>query len=128
MSTNPVAVPETQPTSQPETGALGRMTGVIVNPKPTFGEIARRTTWVVPFITLCVLSIIVSGLLAQKTDWRSFFERQDSKNPRFDQMPQDQKDNILENQVKYAPKIALAFGIVFTALFALFMTLVYWGA
>jgi hypothetical protein len=124
VSTNPVAAPE----SQPETGAVGRMNGVIVSPTRTFAEIARRPTWMVPFITLCVLSIIVSGLLAQKTDWRSFFERQDSKNPRFDQMPQDQKDNILENQVKYAPKIAFAFGIVFTALFALFMTLVYWGA
>ena len=124
MSTNPVAVTE----SQPETGALGEMTGVIVSPTRTFAEIARRPTWVVPFITLCVLSIIVSGLLAQKTDWRSFFERQDSKNPRFDQMPQDQKDAMLENQVKYAPKFAFAFGIVFTALFALFMTLVYWGA
>src|ERR1700676_1333794 len=128
MSTNPSAVPENQPTGQPEPGALGRMTGVIVSPTRTFAEIARRPTWVVPFITLCVLSIIVSGLLAQKTDWRSFFERQDSKNPRFDQMPQGQKDAILENQVKYAPKFAFAFGIVFTALFALFMTLVYWGA
>jgi hypothetical protein len=75
-----------------------------------------------------VLSIVVSGLLAQKTDWRSFFERQMSKNARLDQMPQDQKDRMLENQTKYAPKFAFAFGIVFTAVFALFMTLVYWGA
>lgn len=124
MSTNPVAVPE----SQPETGAIGRMNGVIVSPTRTFAEIARRPTWMVPFITLWVLSIMVSGLLAQKTDWRSFFERQDNKDPRFDQMPQDRKDHMLENQVQYAPKIAFGFGIVFTALFALFMTLVYWGA
>jgi Yip1 domain len=128
MSTTPVVVPESQPTGQPETGALGRMTGVIVSPTRTFGEIARRPTWVVPFLTLCVLSIVVSGLLAQKTDWRSFFERQDAKNSRFDQMPQEQKDRMLENQVKYAPKFALAFGIVFTAVFVLLMTLVYWGA
>jgi hypothetical protein len=51
-----------------------------------------------------------------------------SKNARLDQMPQDQKDRMLENQVKYAPKFAFAFGIVFTAVFVLFMTLVYWGA
>src|SRR6202795_5309978 len=100
MPTNPVAVPESQPTGQPETGAVGRMTGVVVSPTRTFGEIARRPTWVVPFITLCVLSIVVSGLLAQKTDWRSFFERQMSKNSRFDQMPQDQKDNILKKRCK----------------------------
>jgi len=132
MSTNPLEVPQSQvpspPESQPETGALGRMTGVIVSPTRTFTEIARRPTWVVPFITLCVLSIIVSGLLAQKTDWRSFFERQDSKNARFDQMPQDQKDRMVENQVKYAPKFAFAFGIVGTGIFVLFVTLMYWGA
>jgi len=56
MSTNPLAVPESQPTSQHEIGALGRMTGVIVNPPCTFAEIARRPTWAVPFIALCVLS------------------------------------------------------------------------
>jgi Yip1-like protein len=128
MSTNPVAVPESQPTGQPETGALARMTGVIVSPTRTFGEIARRPTWVVPFLTLCVLSIVVSGLLAQKTDWRSFFERQMSKNSRFDQMPQEQKDNILEKQVLYGPKFAFAVGVIFTPIFVLFITLVYWGA
>ena len=128
MSTNPVAVPESQPTGQPETGALGRMTGVIVSPTRTFGEIARRPTWVVPLLTFCVLGIVVSGLLAQKTDWRSFFERQMSKNSRFDQMPQDQKDNILEKQVQYGPKFAFVFGVIFTPIFVLFITLVFWGA
>jgi hypothetical protein len=128
MSTNPLAAPETQPASRPETGALGRITGVSVSPTRTFGEIARRPTWVVPLLALWVLSIIVSGLLAQKTDWRSFFERQMSKNSRFDQMPQDQKDNILEKQVQYGPKFAFAFGVILTPIFVLFITLVYWGA
>jgi hypothetical protein len=127
MSTNPLAVPDSQPTSQHETGALGRMTGMIVNPPCTFVEIARRPTWVTPFIALCVLNIIVSELLAQKTDWRSFFERQMSKNSRFDQMPQDQKDNMLEKQVQYGPKAAFAFGVIFTPIFVLLMTLGYWG-
>ena len=68
MSTAPVATPE----GQPEIGAVGRMTGVIVNPKQIFTEIAGRPTWVMPFLILCVLSIVVSGLLAQKTDWRDF--------------------------------------------------------
>jgi hypothetical protein len=42
MSTNPVPDLEGQPTNQPETGAMARMTGVIVNLKRTFAEIARR--------------------------------------------------------------------------------------
>ena len=124
MSTIPAVAPE----SQPEIGALARMTGVIVSPKATFTDIARRPTWAAPFVTLCLLALVVSGLLAQKTDWRSFFERQMSKNSRMDQMPQDQKDRMLENQVKYAPKFTYVIGVVFTAVFLLIWTLVYWGA
>jgi Yip1 domain len=51
-----------------------------------------------------------------------------SKNSRFDQMPQDQKDNMLEKQVQYGPKVAFALGVIFTPIFVLLMTLVYWGA
>jgi Yip1 domain len=124
MSTIPAPTTE----GQPEIGALARMTGVIVSPKATFTDIAQRPTWVAPFVTLCLLALVVSGLLAQKTDWRSFFERQMSKNSRMDQMPQDQKDRMLENQVKYAPKFTYAIGVVFTIVFVLIWTLVYWGA
>jgi hypothetical protein len=124
MSTIPAATPE----GQPEIGALARITGVIISPKATFTDIAQRPTWVAPFVTLCLLAIVVSGLLAQKTDWRNFFERQMSKNSRMDQMPQEQKDRILESQVKYAPKLSYVFGLVFTVVFVLIWTLVYWGA
>jgi Yip1 domain len=132
MSTNPAAVPESQPSSQhatqPEMSALSRITGVVVSPTHTFAEIARRPTWVVPFITLWVLSIVVFGLIAQKTDWRSYIERKDSKDARFDQMPQDQKDRMVENQVKFAPVVTFGAGIFITGIFILFVTLVYWGA
>jgi hypothetical protein len=124
MSTAPGVIPE----GQPETGAVGRMIGVIVSPKKTFGEIARRPTWAAPFITLCVLSIIVGALLGAKTDWRSFFERQDSQNARFEQMSQEQKDTMLENQAKYAPKVAFAFGLIGTVVIIFIVALVYWGA
>jgi hypothetical protein len=124
MSTSPVSTPEIQP----ESGAVGRMTEVIVAPKKTFADIARRPTWVAPFLILCMMSVIVGGLLGAKTDCCSFFERQMSKNPRFDQMPQEQKDRVLESQVKYAPKIAFAFGLIGTVMVTLLMALVYWGA
>jgi Yip1 domain len=124
MSTIPAATPE----GQPEIGVLARMTGVIVSPKATFTDIARRPTWAAPFVTLCLLAIVVSGLLGQKTDWRSFFERQMSKNSRMDQMPQDQKDNILEKQVKYAPQFSYVIGLVGTIIMVMVVTLVYWGA
>jgi hypothetical protein len=124
MSTLPV--PELA--AQPESSAVSRMTGVIFAPTKTFTEIARRPTWVAPFVIVCLLSVAVSSLIAQKTDWRGFFERQMSKNPRTEQMPQDQKDRILESQVKYGPKIAFAIGLIVTPFMMLLLTLVYWGA
>ncbi|MDP9338619.1 MAG: YIP1 family protein [Acidobacteriota bacterium] len=128
MSTLPVPEPATQTATQPESSAVSRMTGVVFSPARTFAEIARRPTWVAPFVVLCLLSIGVSALLAQKTDWRGFFERQMSKNSRTEQLPQDQKDRILESQVKYAPKFTYAFGLLGTAIFVLLTALVYWGA
>lgn len=124
MSTTPVSTPE----SQPESGAPGRMVGVILSPKNTFTEIARRPTWITPFLIMCLFSIVVGGLLGAKTDWRSFFERQMNQNSRFDHMPQDQKDRILDSQTKYAPKIAFAFGLIGTVIVVMVMALVYWGA
>ena len=120
-------LPEPQPAA-PESSAVSRMTGVIFAPTKTFTEIARRPTWAAPFIITCLLSIVVSSLIAQKTDWRGFFERQMSKNSRTEQMPQEQKDRIMESQVKYGPKIAFAFGLIITAFLMLFLTLIYWGA
>lgn len=122
MSTAPV-IPES-----PEVSAVGRMTGAIVSPKRTFADIARRPTWVLPFVTLCLLSIVAGALIGQKTDWRGFFERQLSKNARTDQMPQDQKDRIIEKQMQFAPKLAFAFGLIGTVVIIFVITLVYWGA
>ncbi len=124
MATTPVPVPE----QEAPIGLIGRLTGAIFSPKPTFTDIARRPSWAAPFFLLCAMSLFVGALLGQKTDWRSFFERQMSNSSRFDQMSQDQKDRILDSQVKYAPKISFAFGVVGAALVVLLAALVYWGA
>ena len=104
------------------------MTGVITSPTATFADIAQRPTWAAPFVIFCLLSLVAGLLLGQKTDWRSFFERQNSKNSRFDQMPQEQKDRVLEGQVKYTPMVTPVIAVVATALTVLVMTLIYWGA
>jgi len=126
MATTPVSA--AAPEAQPAIGALGRITGVLFSPKQTFADIARRPTWAAPFVLLCALSLIVGLLLGQKTDWRNFFERQMSSNSRMDNMPQEQKDRILDSQVKWAPKISFAFGLIGAALIVVVMALIYWGA
>ena len=124
MATTPMPLPEAQATI----GPMGRIIGAIISPKPTFTDIARRPSWVAPFALLCLLSLGVGALLGQKTDWRGFFERQMNSSSRFDNMDQQQKDRILDSQVKYAPKFAFAFGLLGAAVTVLFLALVYWGA
>lgn len=126
MSTIPVATAPMD--EQPQTSAVGRLVGAIVSPKKTFTEIARRPTWVVPFVTLCLLSMVAGSLIGMKTDWRSFFERQNAKNSRMDNLPQEQKDNIVEKQLAIAPKMSFIIGAVGIAIVILVVTLVYWGA
>jgi len=116
------------PEAQPPINHFARMTGVILGPTKTFGEIAQQPSWVVPLISLLVLSLAISVLIGQKTDWRSFFERQMSQNSRFDNMPQDQKDRILESQVTWAPKLSFLFGPVAVGISILVIGLIYWGA
>ncbi len=128
MSTPPVvtSAPDAQP--QPAMGAFARVVGAIVSPKATFQDIARRPSWALPFVLLLVLTLIVSVLLAQKADWRGFFERQNSQNSRFDNMPQEQKDKITEAQLNWTPKLTPVFGVVGVTVFLFAALLIYWGA
>ncbi|HEY2460278.1 MAG TPA: YIP1 family protein [Candidatus Acidoferrum sp.] len=128
MSTT-VAMPDPQPIPPPaEIGAVGRITGMISAPKKTFADIARRPTWAAPFLLICALSLIVGVLIGQKTDWRSFFERQMNSNSRLDNTPQEQKDRIMDAQMKWAPKTAFVFALVGAAVSILLIALIYWGA
>lgn len=126
MATTASPTPASEP-PQP-INHFARMTGALFSPKQTFSEIANRPSWLLPVLLLVVLSSIAGVLVTQKTDWRSFFERQMSQNSRFDQMSQDQKDRILEQQMSWAPKIGMVIAPVATIVLVLVLTLVYWGA
>jgi len=126
MATTASPIPASEP-PQP-INHFARMTGALFSPKQTFSEIANRPSWLLPVLLLVVLSSIAGVLVTQKTDWRSFFERQMSQNSRFDQMSQDQKDRILEQQMSWAPKIGMVIAPVATIVLVLVLTLVYWGA
>jgi hypothetical protein len=126
MATTTASLPD--PQAPPPLSAMARITGVLFSPSKTFADIAQRPSCVVPFFLLIVLALGVSILIGQKTDWRSFFERQMNQNSRFDNMSQEQKDRILESQVTWAPKISFVFGPVIVGVTILFLSLVYWGA
>jgi hypothetical protein len=120
--------PAPEPESQAQIGSMGRISGVLLSPSKTFADIARRPSWVVPFVLLMVLSLGVSILIGQKTDWRGFFERQMSQSSRFDNMSQEQKDRILESQVTWAPRLSFVFGPLAIGIGLLIISAIYMGA
>ncbi len=123
-SSSPLPAPD----SQPPVNHFGRIFGALFSPKATFAEVARRPSWIGPMILLTLLSIGVGTLLAQKMDWRSFFEQQNAKNSRIEQMSPEQKEQVINSQLKYAPAFSYGFGVLGPILGTLLIALVYWGA
>jgi hypothetical protein len=122
------AVAPVAPEAEPPMGTMARITGVLFSPSKTFADIAKKPNWVAVFLLLVVFALGISALIGQKTNWRSFFERQMSQNSRFDNMDQAQKDKILESQVTWAPKIAFVFGPIGVGIAILLVAVIYWGA
>lgn len=126
MATTTAPMPE--PGAPAPMSTMSRITGVLFSPSKTFADIGRSPTWAVPFILLLVLALAVSGLIGQKTDWRTFFEKQMNESSRFDNMSQAQKDQIIDRQVAWAPNISYAFGFLGVGISILIIALIYWGA
>jgi Yip1 domain len=116
------------PEAQASLGTFGRLTGVLFNPKPTFADIARRPSWIAPIVLLSLLGIGVGYVMNQRVDWGTFIRQQAEKSSRFAQMTDQQKDQALAPQIKYAPAFTYAVGLLATFIIAVILAGVYLGA
>ena len=88
-------------------GELGRLSGVLFDPKPAFADIAARPVrWWVPLLLLSVISVGFILVFSQQVGWERFFRQQFQQNPRTREMPAEQREQILQQQVRYAPMFA----------------------
>lgn len=124
MATIPTPAPE----AQPPMNHAGRLIGALVSPKQAFEDVARRPSWVAPIVLMAILGLVVSYALNQRMDWGSYIRQQAEKSPRFAQLSEEQKQQALETQVKYAPVFSYVIGGLGSVLSALFLAMVYWGA
>ncbi|MGB2887678.1 MAG: YIP1 family protein [Candidatus Acidiferrales bacterium] len=115
MATN--ATPASEP--QASVGTVGRLTGALFDPKPTFEDIARRPSWIAPLLLLCLLSLVITYLFGQRVGWRGFMEKQLAKSSRVQQLPPERREEILEQQTKVAPIIGYVLGPVAIVVVAL---------
>lgn len=107
---------------------FGRLFGALFSPKATFEDVARRPTWILPIVLLCVFGVVITTIFGQRVGWERFMENQFSKNPRIAQMPPDQRQQGLERAVKSAPYFGYFFGTVTYFALALLIAGVLMGA
>jgi len=130
MATTPVTTSMPAPEAQPEAkiSPFGRVIGVLFSPKPTFEDIARKPSWLLPIILTTVLSIIATSALNQRMNWREFVSQQMEKNPRAAQLSAEQKERQVEVSAKVTSTIVYVSGVVVPILAALVLGLVMMGA
>ena len=79
MATTPVSEPVPAPEPQASVSPIGRVVGALFSPKPTFEDIARKPSWLLPVILLAVLGALVAVGLNQKMNWREYMSQQIEK-------------------------------------------------
>lgn len=94
------------PEAPERVNSIGRMFAVLFSPKKTFESVVRRPTWFLPVLLIAVLSLGVVGLFGYRGGWPSYFQKQMASNSRMQQMPPDQQQRVLEQEIKYGPPFA----------------------
>ena len=110
-----------------EIGSFARLFGVLVNPRPTFESIVRRPSFVLPIALGMVLFIAIVAIFTQRGGWQSFFEKQDARSSRFQQMPQEDQQKTLDAQLKFAPTFGYVEGVVLPILGSVIVATVFLG-
>jgi hypothetical protein len=123
MATVTAAVPETPQ----HIGAFGRIIGAIINPRPTFEDIARKPSWLLPLLLLIILSLSITTIFGKRVGWRAFMEKQLAQNSRVQQLTPEQREQTLETQVKVAPIIGYVFGVIGFPIIALVVAAIFMG-
>ena len=119
--------PEAPETPQ-RVNPFSRIVGVIFSPKETFASIARRPTWLVPTVLLCLCTLgVVAAFVSRPDAWRAYMQRQLDSSSRFQQLSQQQQQQALAVQLKYAPIFAYPEVVLADFLLVLIIALVYWG-
>ncbi|MFZ3214656.1 MAG: YIP1 family protein [Candidatus Acidiferrales bacterium] len=112
-----VATPSPAPTGSDN--SFGRVFGVLFSPKATFESIVRKPSWIVPVALGCVFFIAVVAVFTQRGGWPSFFEKQAANSSRMQQLSAEVRERTIDRQVKIAPIVSYAEGVIIPPIAAL---------
>lgn len=81
----------------------GRLFGVYWEPRPVFEDLAARQRWWVPLILLTVLALVYVFAFSQIVGWETMMRQELAGNPRVQQLPVEQQERIIAQQIRFAP-------------------------
>ncbi len=116
MTAETAPAPETPAAGMSE---LGRLTGVLFDPKPAFADIVARPRWVVPLILLSLLSIVYMYLFSQRVGWERYMRKVIESSPRTESLTAEQREQVIQRQVPFAQVMGYVGAVAGPAIFAL---------
>ena len=111
-----------EPTSdhaQPPLGEVGRITGVFLDPKKAFADIAARPSWILPVALLIVIALTFVYTYSTRVGWERYIRQTMENNPRVQNLPADQRETQIQAGAKFAPILGYAGAVVGTVLIIL---------
>lgn len=100
MVTTPVVA---EPQDKGSVNGFSRLIGVVISPKETFADIAKRPTWLLPLVLIALVSLAITFIYGQRVGWRGLIEKQLDRSSRTSQMTADQKEKAVDQGAKIAP-------------------------
>lgn len=105
----------------PPLGEVGRITGVFIDPKKAFADIAARPGWIVPIVLLVVAYLAFMYCFTTHVGWEHSMRQAMETNTRLQQMDPQQREAALQMQLKFAPIGAYVVGPIAIVVVALIM-------
>jgi hypothetical protein len=128
MATEPIPASSSVPEPQAAISPFARVFGVLFSPKPTFEDIARKPSWILPVILMTVLSILAVVVLNQRMNWREYISQKIEKDSRASQLSADQKERQVDISSKITVYIVYAAGVLGPILSAVILGAIMMGA
>jgi len=114
--------PESVPA--PPMSEAGRLAGVYFDPGKTFADIAARPRWWVPILLLSIAALVMMICYSQHVGWEHMLRQQIESSPRTQNMAPEQREQLIQQQVKFVPIFGYIMAVVGTPIFAIIVAAV----
>jgi hypothetical protein len=98
---------------------VGRITGVFMDPKKAFADIAARPRWIVPIVLVIVGYLGFMYSFTTHVGWERSIRQAAESSTRVQQMDPQARENALQMQIKFSPIGAYVVGPIIVVVIAL---------